>query len=77
MLEVVQRHQRTIDDLVGRLVVQPRDHGHAAAIVFESRVVEAVGLRRLVAHVHGTLPWSAARGARERAGSVADRPAER
>ena len=46
VLEVVERLERLDDDVVARHVVQPRDHGDAAGIVFVPRVVEAVGLWR-------------------------------
>ena len=73
VLEIVERHQRAVDDLVRRPVVQPRHHRHATGIVLEPRVVEAVGLWRLVAQGHKTLPWSAARGARGRSGKRSER----
>jgi hypothetical protein len=77
VLEVVQRHQRAVHDLVRRLVVQPRDHGHAAAIVLEPRVVETVCLRRLVMHGHERSRGRRRGGRGKGAGSVADDPAER
>ncbi len=47
MLEVGERFQRALDDLVRRRVVEASDHRDAACVVLEPRVVEAVGLWRL------------------------------
>jgi hypothetical protein len=52
VLEVVQRGQRLVDDLVARLVVEARDHGDAAGVVFVPRVVQTVGLWRHHVVVH-------------------------
>ena len=53
------RDERAVHDLVRGPVVQPRHHRHAAGIVLEPRVVEAVGLWRL-AVVHVRVPVAAA-----------------
>ena len=47
VLEVLERRDRARDDLVRGLVVQPRDHAHAARVVLEAGVVESDGLWRL------------------------------
>ena len=41
MLQVLQRRDRPRHDLVGGLVVQPRDHPHPAGVVLETGVVES------------------------------------
>ncbi len=52
MLEVLECLDRPAHDRVGRLVVQPRDHAHAARIVLETGVVETYGLRLCGVHAH-------------------------
>ena len=55
VLEVVERLERADDDVVGGLVVEPRDHRDAAGVVLVARVVQAVSLWRLD-HRHHEVP---------------------
>jgi hypothetical protein len=52
VLEVVERLERLVDDVVARNVVQPRDHRDTAGVVLVPRVVQAVGLwRQAISHL--------------------------
>ena len=59
VLEVLERAQAHLDDLVGRLVVKARDEGDAAGVVLVARVVEACGLREML---HLGVPRCGGRG---------------
>ena len=58
VLEVLQRGDPPLHDLVRGRVVQTRDHPHAARVVLEAGVVETDGLGRLHGvRSHGSAPW--------------------
>ncbi len=58
VLEVLQRRDPALHDLVRGRVVQARDHAHAARVVLEAGVVETDGLGRLHGvRSHGSAPW--------------------